>query len=225
MPNTSTAPSVSTGEQPVRRRFIASVNHAPGRRPLARANAVDPLPVRLDRLDAAAHRWLVAHSIALLRVSLGAVFLGFGALKLFPGVSPAASLVKATTNILTFGLVPGSVALVGVGVLECVIGICLIHGRALRGTIYLLGIQLVGALSPLALLAPRLFSGPHHAPTLEGQYVLKDVILVAATLVLAATLRGGRLASAPNPHVCLTANARSPRAPSASNPNSKEFTP
>ncbi len=44
------------------------------------------------------------------------------------------------------------------------------------------------------LLPGRLFAGPYHAPTLEGQYVLKDIILVAAGLVIAAgTFRGGRL--------------------------------
>lgn len=188
--------SVSPAEEPVRLRVIASPDHAPVAR---RASSAGRPGGRLDRLDAAAHRWLVAHSIGLLRVSLGVVFLGFGALKLFPGVSPAENLVKATTNSLTFGLIPGSVALAGVAVLECVIGVCLISGRAVRAAIYLLGILLVGILSPVVLLAPRLFSGPHHAPTLEGQYVLKDVILAAATLVVAATLRGGRLTSAPSP--------------------------
>ena len=192
MPQVSSAPSVDTREEPVRRRRLtASEDHASDSRAVARARAVD----RLDRLDAAAHRWLVAHSITLLRLSLGAVFLGFGILKLFPGVSPAEDLVKTTTHILTFGLVPGSLALAGVGVLECVIGACLLSGRALRLAVYLLGVQFVGILSPIVLLTSRMFDGPHHAPTLEGQYVLKDVILVAATLVLAATLRGGKLES------------------------------
>lgn len=192
MPQASSASSVNTREQPVRgRRLAAGVDHASAARAVARARAVD----RLDRLDAAAHRWLVAHSITLLRLSLGAVFLAFGILKLFPGVSPAEDLVKTTTHILTFGLVPGSLALAGVAVLECVIGLCLLSGRALRPAVYLLGIQLVGILSPIVLLTSRMFDGPHHAPTLEGQYVLKDLILVAATLVLAATLRGGKLES------------------------------
>jgi uncharacterized membrane protein YphA (DoxX/SURF4 family) len=148
---------------------------------------------RLDRLDAAVHRWLVAHSILALRLSLGAVFLAFGALKLFPGISPAQNLVESTTMILTFGTVPGPVALAAIGALECAIGLCLLTGKGMRVAIYLLAIQLIGILSPVVVLAPRLFSGPHHAPTLEGQYVLKDVILAAAGLVLAATLRGGRL--------------------------------
>ena len=146
---------------------------------------------RLRSTEAACHRFLVAHSIAMLRISLGVVFLMFGALKFFPGVSPAQSLVEQTTHLLTFGLMPAAVALVLVAAMECAIGLCLISGRLMRPAIYLLGAQMVGILSPLILLTGRLFDGPHGAPTLEGQYVLKDVILVAATLVMAATVLGG----------------------------------
>jgi uncharacterized membrane protein YphA (DoxX/SURF4 family) len=150
---------------------------------------------RLRAAEHACHRWLVAHSIAILRVSVGAVFLAFGVLKFFPGVSPAQNLVERTTDILMLGLVPGGVALVLVATTECIIGLCLISGRAMRGAVYLLGIQLIGILAPLVLLTGRLFHGPHGAPTLEGQYVLKDLIIVGAALVMAATLGGGRLTS------------------------------
>ncbi len=115
---------------------------------------------------------------SLVRRSSASPFLGFGALKYFPGISPAENLVKATTDLT----------------LECFIGACLISGRLMRLAIWLLALQFVGILSPLVLLPDRLFAGPHHAPTLEGQYVLKDVILVAAGVVIAAgTFRGGRL--------------------------------
>jgi uncharacterized membrane protein YkgB len=163
-------------------------------RALASIGGVD---ARLRAVEAACERWLIAYSIAILRVSVGAVFLAFGALKFFPGVSPAQNLVESTTNVLMLGLIPGSVALVGVATLECVIGLLLISGRAMRGAVYLLGGQLIGILSPLVLLPGRLFAGPHGAPTLEGQYVLKDIIIVGAALVLAATIRGGRLTAAP----------------------------
>jgi putative oxidoreductase len=185
------APSVSTAQSPTLRRPIARVERETVRRP---ASALS-LRERLDRVDAAIHEWLVAYSVAILRVSLGSIFLGFGVLQLFPGVSPAANLVEATTHILFLGLVPGPFALVGVGLLECTIGVLLIAGQAMRPAIYMLAGQLVGILSPVVLLAPRLFSGPHNAPTLEGQYVVKDIVLVGAALVIAATLRGGRLAS------------------------------
>ena len=147
----------------------------------------------LRALEATAQRWLIAHSITMLRVSVGVVFVVFGVLKFFPGVSPAQDLVVRTTDILTIGLIPAGVALVLVATLECVIGLSLITGRAMRAGVYLLAIQLIGILSPLVLLAERMFAGPHGAPTLEGQYVLKDLILVGAGLVVAATLSGARL--------------------------------
>jgi uncharacterized membrane protein YkgB len=146
------------------------------------------------RLENQIHHQLVEHSIGLLRVAVGAVFLGFGILKYFPGVSPAQNLSEATTHLLLLGLVPGGVALVGIATLECFIGLCLLANRWMRLAVWLLAIEFVGILAPLVLLPGRLFSGPHNAPTLEGQYVLKDLILVAAALVIAAgTFRGGQL--------------------------------
>ncbi|MDQ6804647.1 MAG: hypothetical protein M3065_06705 [Actinomycetota bacterium] len=125
---------------------------------------------------------------------MGAIFLGFGVLKYFPGVSPAQNLTEATTHILFLGLVPGSVSIVMIATLECFIGICLLANRWMRLAIWLLAIEFVGILSPIFVLPARLFAGPHHAPTLEGQYVLKDIILVTAALVIAAaSFRGGRL--------------------------------
>lgn len=88
---------------------------------------------------------------------------------------------------------PGTVGLIVTAVLECWIGITLILGRGIRLTVYLLAGELLGILSPLVLLPGRLFSGPHHAPTLEGQYVLKDIILVAGAMVVATQFRGTSL--------------------------------
>ncbi|HEY6424490.1 MAG TPA: hypothetical protein VIY28_14825 [Pseudonocardiaceae bacterium] len=141
-------------------------------------------PPRFQRFEA----WLTRYSISLLRISLGVVILGFGVLKYFPGVSPAENLVEATTHVMTFGRVPDMVALVATATLECFIGLSLIMRRGLRATIYLLLLWVMGILSPVVLLPHRLFSGPNHAPTLEGQYVLKDLILFTASLVVATTL-------------------------------------
>lgn len=164
---------------------------------------------RLLRIEDLTHHWFVSHGIAVLRISVGAVFLVFGALKYFPGVSPAEDLVLSTTDVLTFGVVPGGVSIVAVATLECFIGACLISGRLMRWAIWLLALQFAGILSPLVLAPGRLFAGPYGAPTLEGQYVLKDVILVAAGVVIAAgTFRGGRLVRGdlpPESHVLVVA--------------------
>lgn len=142
------------------------------------------------------HRLLVRHSITALRIAVGAIFLGFGVLKYFPGVSPAAKLATDTTNVLFLGLIPAHIAIYIVATMECFIGVCFLigGGAVMRVAIWVLVAQFVGILSPLAIEPGTLFSGPHHAPTLEGQYVLKDIILVAAGMVIAAgTFRGGRL--------------------------------
>jgi len=147
--------------------------------------------------DAAVHRILVARSLMLLRWAVGVIFLYFGALKLFPGYSPAESLVMETIKVMTFDLVPGRTGVVFTGAIECGLGVLLLTGWLRRLTIYALGLQLLGILAPLVLLPTRLFDSP-ATPTIEGQYVLKDIILVAAGMVLATTISGGRLVAGPH---------------------------
>lgn len=169
--------------------------------PVARADRAEPLPMTtrandlLIGFEGAVHGWLVRHSIDVLRISLGVVFLGFGVLKLFPGVSPAEGLVEATIEVMTGGIVPSRLGLVVTALLECAIGVSLIAHRWVRLTVYLLIFELLGILSPLVLLPGRMFGGPFHAPTLEGQYVLKDLILVSAAMVIATAFRGARIVS------------------------------
>ena len=148
----------------------------------------------LNRLNALLSRWLARYSIPLLRVSLGLVFLGFGVLKFIPDLSPAEAIARQTLDKLTLGVVPGGVGLVLVATLESAIGLCLVTGRYLRLGLALLGLAMVGVLSPLVLLPDELFRREDfYAPTLAGQYVLKDVVLLAAGLVVTASAKGGQI--------------------------------
>jgi uncharacterized membrane protein YkgB len=133
--------------------------------------------------------WLERNSVTLLRISMGAVIFGFGILKYFPGESPAQSIVLAVNNRLTFGMMPDNVTMPLFATVESIIGLSLITGWGLRFIIYPLAVWAIAILSPIVLMPGRLFSGPDHAPTLEGQYVLKDVILLTATMVIAAHVR------------------------------------
>lgn len=164
---------------------------------------------RFDRLDTGLNRWLVAHSIAVLRVSLGLVFLVFGALKFFPGLSPIEDLATRTTTALTLGLIPPSVGLVMIAALEVTIGLCFVTGRYLRVAVWLMGAQMIGAMSPLVLFPGELFSGILHAPTLVAQYILKDVVLVAVGMVLASTWSSARIVAEPK-SMQSTLRARAP---------------
>ena len=127
---------------------------------------------------------LLRASIDLLRISVGLVFILFGMLKFVPGLSPAEELATQTMSRLTFGLMPDGLSLVVVAALETTIGLCLLTGRHLRLGLVLLGMAMVGVLSPLVLFTGQLFAGPYYAPTLEAQYVIKDVILLAAGVVI-----------------------------------------
>ena len=151
------------------------------------AHPVSTRPVDLESTRA----WLNRHSIDILRVALGAVFLGFGALKFFPGVSPAEGLAVATVETLTFSVVGGKAALLTTASLESLIGLTLVTGRFVRTGLALLAVALLGILSPVVLFYGQMF--PDGGPTLQAQYVLKDVVLMAAGLVVAASALGSRL--------------------------------
>lgn len=151
------------------------------------------LRARFDRLDRRITFALAAAGIPLLRIALGFVFLWFGALKLVPDLSPAEDLAARTIGVLTFGVVPPSVALPVLAAWEVAIGVGLLAGRFLRVTLLLLVVQMAGTLTPLVLFPDETFTVFPIAPTLEGQYILKNVVLVAAAMVVGATVRGGQL--------------------------------
>jgi uncharacterized membrane protein YkgB len=137
------------------------------------------------------------HGLTLLRMALGIVFLWFGALKLVPGLSPAETLAGQTIEVLTFGLVPATVAVPFLGVWECAIGIGLLTGWWMRATLALLFLQMLGTVTPLFLFPAATWDVFPIAPTLEGQYIIKNAVLVAGAVVLGATVRGGGLSPAP----------------------------
>jgi uncharacterized membrane protein YphA (DoxX/SURF4 family) len=159
------------------------------------AGASESLRAKLHILEAATMRWLARWSVTILRVGLGVIFLGFGLLKFFPGFSPAEGLVMQTLGVLSFGAVPARVGVMLIATLECAIGLGLITGKFLRFSLVLLGFQMVGAISPFVFFPGELFGGPFHAPALKGQYILKDVVLRSAGLMIGTTLQGGRMIS------------------------------
>lgn len=157
------------------------------------------MPGYLDPVDSRITRWMARHGIVLLRVALGVVFIWFGFLKFFPGLSPAQTLAIDTINVLTFGLVPAGAAIVLLASLECLIGLGLVSGKFMRLTLLLLAFQMLGAASPLAIFPGEAFTVFPYAPTLEGQYIIKNLVLVSAGIVIGATVRGGRLSADADP--------------------------
>ncbi|MGM0665810.1 MAG: hypothetical protein ACQETA_00680 [Bacteroidota bacterium] len=146
-----------------------------------------------EKIDIAVTRWMAAKGLVLLRWSIGLIFVWFGFLKYFDGLSPAQDLAISTIGIVTFGLLPDAVIIYGLATLEFVIGIGLIFKIFLRETLLLLFLQMVGTFLPVFILPSEVFNIFPYSLTLEGQYIIKNLVVVSSGIVLGATVRGGRL--------------------------------
>jgi uncharacterized membrane protein YphA (DoxX/SURF4 family) len=132
------------------------------------------------RLDALSHR----HGPLALRVSIGIVFLWFGVLKFFPSVSPAEQIAVDTLTTLTLGLVPGRALMFGLAAFETTIGACFLAGAYRRIALPLLVAHMLGTGLPFLMFPGQLFDRAPLVPTFLGQYILKNIIIVAAAVVL-----------------------------------------
>lgn len=151
----------------------------------------------LHRKDKQLTRWMAEYGVNMLRISVGIVFFWFGMLKYFSGLSPATDLAIKTIDALTFGIITGKLAVIILATLEVVIGIGLIFGIFLRETLLLLFFQMFGAIMPLFLFTSEVFKYVPYAPNLEGQYIIKNIVIISAGIVIGATVRGGRLVADP----------------------------
>ena len=147
-----------------------------------------PLDSRIDdsflslvfRLDELLLNILRRWSITALRLALGSVFLWFGTLKIL-GSSPVAALIQQT-----YSFMPINVFVLVLGVWEVVIGIGIILKRALRCVLILLGVHLFGTFTAI-LFNPSIFfvQGVPFCLTVDGEFVVKNLVLITAALVIA----------------------------------------
>ncbi len=148
---------------------------------------------RFDQIDKRITFWMARYGLAIMRIGLGIVFFWFGALKLFPGLSPAEELVRNTTYFVNPNWFIPVLAL-----WEMAIGLGLMLGRFLRLTLLLLFLQMPGTALPLVVLPEAVWTQIPYGLTLEGQYIIKNLVLIGAGLVLGGTVRGGRLEPEPS---------------------------
>ena len=129
-----------------------------------------------------------------LRVSLGIIFIWFGVLKPL-GLSPAEPLVLATVGWLPLFDAPSWVSIIGWW--EVAIGLTFLFRKTLRVAIALLALQMAGTFMPLILLPEVTFQAGHlpYGPTMEGQYIIKNLLILSAALVVGGTVRGSEKVS------------------------------
>lgn len=143
--------------------------------------------------DARLAAWMARNGVFLLRVALAVIFIWFGGLKIV-GASPATELV--TRTVYWFDprwFIPL------LGAWEVTIGLCMLWRPLIRLSIGLLALQMPGTFLPLVLLPQVCWLHAPWSPTLEGQYIIKNLVLIAAAIVVGGTVnrRADSLASAP----------------------------
>jgi uncharacterized membrane protein YkgB len=144
----------------------------------------------IAKIDQQIARWMRRWSIPAIRISFGIIFIWFGILKLFD-VSSAESLLKATVVWLPFG--SPEFWLIIIGWWEVIIGVTFLFSQTTKIAIALLFLQMFGTFMPLVLLPDITFqNGNILTPSLEGQYIIKNVMIISAALVLGGKFYSGK---------------------------------
>ncbi len=148
------------------------------------------LPSALDRIDQLIARFMHRWGTVALRYSLAAIFIWFGLLKPL-GLSPAEELVLATVDWMPVLSPRGWLHLIGWW--EVLIGVTFLFRATIRLAIALLAMQMVGTFLPLVMLPEVSFQEGRlpYGLTLEGQYIIKNLLILSAAIVIGGTVRGG----------------------------------
>jgi uncharacterized membrane protein YkgB len=144
-----------------------------------------------NRIDHAISMWMRSTGHIALRISMGVIFIWFGILKPI-GISAAAPLVIATVDWMPVFDGPTWVKVIGLW--EVAIGVSFLFRSTLRIAIGLLALQMVGTFMPLVLLPDVTFQPDRFpfGPTMEGQYIIKNLLIISAGLVIGGTVREER---------------------------------
>ena len=136
----------------------------------------------IKKFDLSLIGFLNKASMPALRISLGVVFIWFGVLKLF-GNSPANDLI--TKTVYWFN---PDIFIPILGIWEALIGICLLVPSFIRLGLFLLALQMPGTFLPLILLPEVCFQSVPFDLTLEGQYIVKNLVLIGAAMAVGSRL-------------------------------------
>lgn len=153
----------------------------------------------IEEVDGSVSGFLRRYGVSLLRAAVAVVFIWFGALKVVDR-SPVADLVEDTVYWL-----PATEFVRVLGVWEIVVGFGLLVPVALRLTLLLFWAQMAGTFLVLVVHPGLSFQdGNPLLLTVTGEFVIKNLVLISAGLVIGSTVRG------PQPVEGRPARARSP---------------
>ncbi len=122
------------------------------------------------------------------RIAIAIIYIWFGVIKLL-GLSPATPLVFALYQKMTdLTIIPFDVFYPAFAGFEVLIGILILRPRAERIVLPLLAIHMLTTALPL-FLVPEVAWQAFLVPTLEGQYIIKNLVIIAAAINIAAGLK------------------------------------
>lgn len=134
--------------------------------------------------DSIVIRFMDRVGLTFLRFAIGVVFIWFGALKTIGELSPAYGLIAATVYWLTPEII---VPLLGLW--EVAIGLAFLYTPLTRIAILLLALQMPGTFLPLVLLPEVCFTIFPFGLTIEGQYIVKNLVIIGAALVIGSRVQ------------------------------------
>ena len=145
-----------------------------------------------DEIDRKISAFMGRWGTVAVRISFGIIFIWFGILKPL-GISSAEPLVIATVPWLP--VFDGETWVSIIGWWEVAIGIAFLFRRSIRVAVALLALQMVGTFMPLVFLPEVTFQAGHfpYGPTLEGQYIIKNLMIISAALVVGGTVRENKV--------------------------------
>lgn len=139
--------------------------------------------VRIKDFDKTIIAWFKRSFIPVARFSIFLTYFWFGILKLYD-LSPASPLASALAA-QTIGLQHFDLVFKALAVYECLVGVLFLFPRTTRIVIPMLLIHLVIVCSPLFLVPGLVWTKP-LVPTLEGQYIIKNIAIIAVAIGIAA---------------------------------------
>lgn len=147
----------------------------------------------LKKIDLSILNTLRRIEVPLARLAIFVVYFWFGALKLL-GVSPAGPLVQELFDVAIISI-PFPAFYMAFAIFEMIIGLAFLVRGWERVAIFLLMAHLATAALPLIVLPHITWQG-FLVPTIEGQYIIKNILIAALAIVI-----GSRLAPLRDTHI------------------------
>lgn len=124
------------------------------------------------------------YGMKLLESSIGVIYLWFGVLKFFPNYSPAEALAADTLDLLTLHLFDKQILVWTLAFAELFIGLALILKIKSKYVIWGLLVHMGGTFSPILFFPEQVFTHPPFGFSIVGQYIMKNLVIISAALVI-----------------------------------------